>query len=158
MSYFDFTDDIIEIDQTNGITPTNMQPLLPPVTTASTSATVVNPQQSKDLSDWRNIQVANTSTFFDPLWLPQTPPVTSLSNPWTTSNHTIYPSPYNQSPSSSSQHPYQWTTSNNNQSWKIPTFPQSFVNFNHPDTMNNVPNLTANTIVNPSTPIRFNKS
>ena len=29
MSYFDFTDDIIGIDQSNGITPTAMQPLLP---------------------------------------------------------------------------------------------------------------------------------
>lgn len=149
MNYLDFTDDIIGIDQTNGITQTNMQPLLPPTTTATSTSAVVNQQQqSKDLSDWRNIQVGSTSTLFDPFWLPPTP-VTPLSNPWTASNHTVYPSP--------SSHPYQWTNPTNNQSWKIPTFPlgttQSFVNFNHPDTMNNINDLT----VNPSTPIRFEK-
>jgi hypothetical protein len=161
MSYFDFTDDIIGIDQTNGITPTGMQPLLPAATTTTSTSTVVNQQQSKDLSDWRNIQLGTTSTLFDPLWLPQTP-ITPLSNPWTTSNHhTVYPSPYNQLSSSSHQHPYQWTNPNNNPPWKIPTFPigptQSFVNFNHPDTMNNMTDLATNTIVNPSTPIRFDK-
>jgi len=157
MSYFDFTDDIIGIDQPNGITPTAMQPLVPPPTTTSA---VVNQQQSKDLSDWRNIQLGATSTLFDPFWLPQTP-VTPLSNPWTASNHTVYPSPYNQLSSSSQHPPYQWTNPNNSQPWKMPTFPigttQSFVNYNHPDTMNNMPDLTTNTIVNPSTPIRFDK-
>jgi hypothetical protein len=43
----------------------------------------------------------------------------------------------------------------------MPTFPigttQSFVNYNHPDTMNNMTDLATNTIVNPSTPIRFDK-
>jgi hypothetical protein len=139
MNYFDFTDDIIGIDQTNGINSTAMQPFLPPTT--NTSA-VGNQQQTKDFSDWRNIQVRSTSTGFDPFWLPQTP--------WTPSNHTIYPSPYNPIPSSSSVHPYQWSNpNNNNPPWRFPVAPtQSFGDINRPDIMNN-------TTVNPSNAIRF---
>ncbi|CAF4148001.1 unnamed protein product [Rotaria magnacalcarata] len=163
MSYLDFTDDIIAIDQSNGITPTTMQPLATPL---STSAVVQRhhhqqqqqqQQQAKDLSDWRNIQLGASSTLFDPFWLPQTP-VTPLSSPWTASNNTLYPSPYNQL-SSSSQHLYPSANpNNNNQPWKIPAFPiektQAFVNFNHPTLMNNVTDMPTNAIVNPSTPIR----
>jgi hypothetical protein len=154
MSYFDFTDDIIGIDQSNGITPTAMQPTLPPPTTTATAGVH---QQPKDLSDWRNIQLGATpSPNFDPFWLPPTP-VTPLSNPWTMPNNPMYPSPYNQvSPPSSSQYPYQWTNPNNHPPWKIPTFPigppPPFVNYNHPDA-----DFTKNTVVNPSAPIRFDK-
>jgi len=149
MNYFDFTDDIIGIDQANGINPTAMQPFLPtpiPPPTTTTSA-VVNQPQSRDLSDWRNIQVRGASTVFDPFWLPQTP-----VTPWTPSNHTIYPSPYNPIPSSSSSpHPYQWTKPNMNPPWKFPIGPtQSFVDINRPDIMNN-------TTVNPPNSIRFDQ-
>jgi hypothetical protein len=146
MNYFDFTDDIIGIDQTNRINSTAMQPFLPPPTT--NASTVGNQQQTKDFSDWRNIQVRSTSNGFDPFWLPQTP--------WTPSNHTIYPSPYNPMPSSSSSaHPYRWTNpNNNNPPWRfpppLPPPAQSFGNINRPDTMNN-------TTVNPSNSIRFNR-
>ncbi|CAF3332640.1 unnamed protein product [Rotaria socialis] len=160
MSYLDFTDDIIAIDQSKGITPTTMQPLPTPL---STSAVVQRhhhqqqQQQAKDLSDWRNIQLGASSTLFDPFWLPQTP-VTPLSSPWAASNNTLYPSPYNQL-SSSSQHLYPSTNpNNNNQPWKIPAFPiektQSFGHFNHPILVNNVTDMPTNATVNPSTPIR----
>jgi hypothetical protein len=157
MSYFDFTDDIIGLDQSNGIIPTTMQPV---TTTSTVVSQQQQQQQAKDLSDWRNIQLGTTSTFLDPFWLPPTP-ITPLSNPWTTPNNTVYPSPYNQFPSSSSQHPYQWTNPSNIPTWNIPAFPlrtpQAFVNFNQQDTMNNINDLTTNTIVNPSAPIRFDK-
>jgi hypothetical protein len=135
MSYFDFTDDIIEIDQTNGIIPTGMQQL--PATTTTTPAVVSQQQQQpKDLSDWRNIQLGTTSTIFDPFWLPQTP-----VTPWTASNQTVYPSYY------------PWANRNDNQPWRMPAYPigttQSFVNFNHPDTMN-LP-------TNPPNPMGFDK-
>ncbi|CAF3065416.1 unnamed protein product [Rotaria sp. Silwood2] len=158
MNYLDFTDDIIALDQSNDITPTVIQPLATPSSTSTIVHQQQQQQQAKDLSDWRNIQLGATSTLFDPFWLPQTP-VTPLSNPWTMSNNTVYPSPYNQL-SSTSQQRYQSTNANNNnnQPWKMPTFPigktQSFVNFNHPNMMNNIIDITANTIVNPSTPIR----
>jgi hypothetical protein len=149
MNYFDFTDDIIGIDQSNAINSTTMQP---PTTTSAVVNQQQPQQQPKDLSDWRNIQLGTPSAVFEPFWLPPTP-VTPLSNPWTASNNPVYPSPYNQV-SSSSQYPYQWTNPNNNQPWKMPTFPigppQSFMNFNHPDA-----DFPTNTIVNPSAPIRF---
>ncbi|CAF0773983.1 unnamed protein product [Adineta steineri] len=148
MNYFDFTDDIIELNQSNGITSTTMQPL-------TTTAAVVNQQQqqqqqqAKDLSDWRNIQLGTSSTFFDPFWLPQTP-ITPLSNSWSIPNNTVYPSSsssYNQI--LSSQHPYQWTNSNNNPPWKIPLETrQAFVNINQQNPMNNINDLTTNPIRN----------
>lgn len=143
MNYFDFN------NQNNPITSTTMQPLpsppppLPPTMTTNNAPAVVNQQPPKDLSDWRNIQVGGTSPMFDPFWLPQTP-----VTPWTTSNQTVYPSPYHPV-SSSSTHPYQWTHPNYNAPWKFPDRPtQSFGNFNHPETMNNP-------TVNPTTTIRF---
>lgn len=146
MNYFDFN------NQNNTITSTTMQPLPPPpppppaqptTTMINNTPAVVNQQQSRDLSDWRNIQVGGTSPMFDPFWLPQTP-----VTPWTASNHTVYPSPYHPV-SSSSPHPYQWTQPNYNPPWKYPPRPtQSFGNRNHPETMNNP-------TVNPTTTIRL---
>jgi hypothetical protein len=146
MSYFDFNDDINEIDHPPDIPSTNIQ-------TSTTTSVVVN-QQTKDLSDWRNIQLGATPPMFDRFWMPTT------VNPWTTPNTPLYPSPYNQTPS-----PYQWTNSNNNPSWPMTTFPTNpplpMMNFNSPqqnfiptDTTNDVIDLTINNTVNPSTPIR----
>lgn len=155
-NYLDFNDDIIGIDQPNGMTPTTAQPIATP----SNKSTVAHQQSqpAKDLSDWRNIQLGATSTLFDPLWLPQTP-VTPLSSSWNTSNNTPYPSPYNQS-SSFQQHLYPSIHPNNhNQPWKMPAFPigkvPSYLNFTHSNMMNHITDKTANPIVNPSTPIRF---
>jgi hypothetical protein len=141
MSYLDFNDGLNEVDQ-----PSNIQ----------TTSTVVS-QQAKDLSDWRNIQLGATPTLFDQFWMPTT------VNPWTPPNTPVY---------SSSQNPYPWTNSNNNPPWSIPTYPIGttnpglpIINFNspqqnfiHPDTTNNVIDLTTNTTVNPSTPIRFEQN
>ncbi len=134
MNYLDFNDEM-----------TNENSNLP------TTSVVVN-QQNKDLSDWRNIQLETTPTMFDRLWMPTT------VNPWLTPNTPIYPSPYNQQIPST----YQWTNSNNNQSWPMPNFPVNpglpLINFNSPqqnflqtDTTNDIIDLT----INPSTPIRF---
>jgi hypothetical protein len=112
-----------------------------------TTSVVVN-QQNKDLSDWRNIQLGTTPTIFDRFWMPTT------VNPWTTP---IYPSPYNQQIPST----YQWTNSNNNQSWPMTNFPTNtglpLINFNSTDTTNDIIDLTINNTVNPSTPIRLDK-
>lgn len=164
MSYLDFTDDIIAIDQSNNTPSTTMQPLTRP---SNTSASVhddrqqpqTQQQQARDLSDWRNIQLGASSTFFDPFWLPHTP-VTPLSSPWAASNNTVYPSPYNPS-LNSSQPLYPSANPNNNQPWKMPAFPigktQPFVNFNHSNVINNATDMPTNAIINPSTPIRFDK-
>jgi hypothetical protein len=142
MNYLDFND---EINETSNIPSTNLQ----------TTSVVVN-QQTKDLSDWRNIQLGTTPTIFDRFWMPTT------VNPWTTHNTPIYPSPYNQQIPST----YQWTNSNNNQSWPMTNFPVNtglpIMNFNSPqqnfiptDTTNDIIDLTINNTVNPSTPIRL---
>ncbi|CAF1936454.1 unnamed protein product, partial [Rotaria magnacalcarata] len=63
MNYFDLNDGLDEIDHTLTNTQTTT------TTTTANPSTVVN-QQSKDLSDWRNIQLGTTSTIFDRLWMP----------------------------------------------------------------------------------------
>ncbi|CAF1668988.1 unnamed protein product, partial [Adineta ricciae] len=148
MNYLDFTNDIIGLDQPNTLNPTTMQPL-PPQTqpqpsssAASNTSTLIrqqpSQQQTKDLSDWRNIQLGTTATFLDPFWLPQTP-ATSISNPWAAPTTTIYPS--------SSHNPYPWGHSNTNAPWKLPIGPpQSFTHFNQHHPMNNNVNPRINPI------------
>ncbi|CAF3685354.1 unnamed protein product [Rotaria socialis] len=146
MNYLDLNDGLDEIDHALTNTQTT--------TTTANLSTVVN-QQSKDLSDWRNIQLGTASTIFDRLWMPTT------MNSWTTPNTPVYPSPYNQQTTST----YPWTTSINNQSWPMTTFPTNttlpFINFDSPqqsftpsDTTNDIIDLTTNTTVNLSTPVR----
>ncbi|CAF3958028.1 unnamed protein product [Rotaria sordida] len=145
MNYLDFNDGSDEIDHSL----TNTQ-------TTTTTTTIVN-QQTKDLSDWRNIQLGTASTLFDRIWMPAT------MNSWTTSNTPIYPSSYNQQTTST----YPWTNSTNNQSWPITTYSTNttttlpFINFDSPqqnfipsDTTNDVIDLTTNNTVNSSPPIR----
>ncbi|UJR37235.1 hypothetical protein I4U23_029944 [Adineta vaga] len=173
MNYLDFTDDIIGLDQSNTRNSTTMQPLVPlsaaassSSTTATNTSTIVHQQpsqqQTKDLSDWRNIQLGTTSTLLDPFWLPQTT-ITPLSNPWTTPNNTIYPSSYTQirpTPSlSSSQNPYPWSHPNiNNPPWRLPTGPtQSFNHFNPHYPLNTNTNSRINPTRNflPTQPIPY---
>jgi hypothetical protein len=139
MNYLEFNDDIHEIAN------------IPPGNHPTTSV-VVN-QQTKDLSDWRNIQLGTTPTILDRFWMPTT------VNPWTIPNTPIYPSPYNQPIPST----YQWTNTNNNQPWPMTPFPTNptlpLLNFNSPPLQNFIPTDPTNDIIdltiNPSTPIRF---
>ena len=108
MNYLDFNEEI------KNLNPANLQPLLPQTTTAvaaaaaaaaaNNSSIIPNQQQTKDLSDWRNIQLGTSPNLFEPFWFPQAPIV-----PW---NHSIYPP--------TSQHPYPWTNPNSHQPWKMP--------------------------------------
>ena len=130
MNYFDLNDDLNERSTSN----------LP------TTSVVAN-QQTKDLSDWRNIQLGTTPTILDRFWTPTT------VNPWTATNTPLYPHPST----------YQWTNVNNNQSWPLTPFPTNpglpLMNFNSPPLQNFLPTETTNDIIdltiNTSTPIRF---
>ena len=144
MNYFNFNDDI---NHSSNIPLTNIQ--------TTTSAAVVN-QESRDLSDWRNIQLGGTSTIFDPYYMPTT------MHSWTASNTPMYTSPYDLQPTTT----YPWTNLNYNQSWPITTCgtntglsfmscdtsKQSFI---HPDTNNDIIDLTTTNTVNTMTPVRF---
>ena len=118
-------------------------------TAGAATSVVVNPQ-TKDLSDWRNIQLGQTPPFFDPFW-----PATTV-NPWNTPpTPVVCPSMYN-----------PWTSTN--QPWLMPAFHlgSSLANMNSlqnnflqqppppppPPASNNVIDLTTNTGI-PSTPI-----
>lgn len=101
-------------------------------------------QPTKDLSDWRNIQLGTTPpTILDRLWMPPT-----TVNPWPTPPTPIYP--YNQPT-------YPWTNSTNNQSWSPTPFAINpglplmnyhsppLQEFNPTDANNEIIDLTINT-------------
>ena len=103
-------------------------------------------QPTKDLSDWRNIQLGTTPpTILDRLWMPPT-----TVNPWATPPTPLYP--YNQPT-------YPWTNSTGNQSWSPINSGLPLMNYHSPplqefnpaDPNNEIIDLTINT----STPIRL---
>jgi hypothetical protein len=128
---------------------------------STTTTTVINPV-NKDLSDWRNIQLGQAPTLFDPFWMQTT------VNAWHTPTTPVYPSTYNipLPAASSSTRSFPWTNSTSNQPWSTPTFPTgpSLTNFNvqhhfpSPDLLPNVIDLTTNPPANFNTPIRFDLS
>ena len=158
MNFFNVNDDInhsSNIPLTNIQTTRTTAAATTTTTSSSSSSSVVVNQESKDLSDWRNIQLGGTSTIFDPYYMPTT------MHSWTTPNTPIYPSPYDLQSTSA----YPWIHPNN-QSWPITTFGTntglSFMNcdasqqnFFHSDTNNDIIDLTTNNTVNTMTPVRF---